>query len=73
MTPMSINTAIDIAEGLIDPVDRPQWIQAWQVLIDSGVCWSRQGNFGRHERHLIRTGECRTKSGTDERVKDMFA
>ena len=66
MTPMSINTAIDIAEGLIDPVDHSQWIQAWQVLIDSGLCWSMQGSFGRHASHLIRTGECRTKAGTDE-------
>jgi len=57
-TPMSTNTAIDIAEGIIDAVNHEQYIQAWQILIDTGICWSLQGWFGRRATNLILEGEC---------------
>ena len=61
MTPMSINTAIDIAEGLIDPVDYEQYIQAWQIMIDTGICWSLTSWFNRNAENLKRSGESQIK------------
>ena len=52
-------TAVGIAEGLI-PVDNPeQRIEAWQHLIDTGMCWELQGWFGRTAVDLIERGLCR--------------
>lgn len=51
--------AVGIAEGWI-PVDDPdERIEAWQTLIDTGLCWRLQGWFGRTARDLIDSGICR--------------
>jgi hypothetical protein len=51
--------AVGIVEGLI-PVDNPeQRIEAWQHLIDTGLCWQLQGWFGRTAVDLIERGLCR--------------
>ncbi len=52
-------TAVGIAEGWI-PVDTPEdRLKAWQQLIDTGMCWERQGWFGRTAVDLIERGLCR--------------
>jgi hypothetical protein len=35
-----------------------QYIEAWQQLIDTGLCWRLQGFFGRTAQHLIEQGIC---------------
>lgn len=41
-----------IAEGVY-PADEEKTIEAWQHLIDTGICWQLQGWFGRTARDLI--------------------
>ena len=36
----------------------PDVIEAWQHLINTGICWQLQGWFGRHASHLIEQGLC---------------
>lgn len=39
----------------------PDWdttIEAWQLLIDTGVCWRLQGWYGRQATALIEAGVC---------------
>jgi hypothetical protein len=38
---------------------------AWQYLIDTRLCWSLQGWFGRTARTLIASGECTEEGGPD--------
>ena len=51
-------TAVGIAEGFIDADSEDQIVQAWQVLIDTGMAWQLQGWFGRTAQHLIDEGIC---------------
>jgi len=46
-----------IAEG-VDEADEATQIQAWQLLIDTGVVWQLQGFFGRAAAALIEAGIC---------------
>ncbi len=55
---MDTVTAALIAEGVIEPASHEQYVEAWQVLIDSGVAWSLQGWFGRTAKELIDMGVC---------------
>ena len=51
-------TAIGIAEGFV-PNDGPDHeLEAWQHLIDTGLCWRLQGWFGRTAQSLIDIGAC---------------
>ena len=50
--------AIGIAEGFIECNDNDKCIEAWQHLIDTGICWRLQGWFGREATRLIREGIC---------------
>lgn len=54
---MDIFTATMIAEG-VEPADEETQIEAWQVLIDTGVVWRLQGAFGRQAAALIDAGVC---------------
>ena len=54
----SIFEAIEIAEGLQDPQDEEQYIEAWQMLIDTGYAWTLQGWFGRRAVEMIEAGYC---------------
>ena len=50
--------AVEIAEGLQDPQDEEQYIEAWQMLIDTGYAWTLQGWFGRRAVEMIEAGYC---------------
>jgi hypothetical protein len=47
--------AVMIAEGVI-PSTEEELIQAWQMLVDTGMAWQLQGWFGRTARDLIEEG-----------------
>ena len=36
-------TAVGIAEGFIDAASQEDVVEAWQHLIDTGLCWQLQG------------------------------
>ncbi len=55
---MDIFTATMIAEGVDEPESEEQLIEAWQLLIDTGTCWTLQGFFGRTASALIERGIC---------------
>jgi hypothetical protein len=50
-------TATMIAEG-VEEADEETQIEAWQHLIDTGLCWQLQGWFGRQAASLIDQGIC---------------
>jgi len=58
-------TACGIIEGFVeipDGVDEyTAHVQAWQHLIDTGLCWSLQGFYGRTARDLIARGTCKAR------------
>jgi hypothetical protein len=49
--------AVQIAEG-VEPADEDEVLEAWQHLIDTGLCWQLQGTFGRTAATLIDAGQC---------------
>ncbi len=55
---MDLFTATMIAEGVYDADSEEHYLEAWQVLIDTGTCWKLQGWFGRTARDLIEGGRC---------------
>ena len=54
---MTSYEAIMIAEGA-QPATEEMYVEAWQYLINSGICWNLQGWFGRQAAHLIEEGIC---------------
>ena len=53
-------TAVGIAEGWIEADSEDQVIEAWQLLINTGICWTLQGWFGRTAQYLIEKGICQS-------------
>jgi hypothetical protein len=51
-------TAVGLAEGFIEAESEEQIIEAWQHLINTGLCWQLQGWFGRNAARLIEAGIC---------------
>lgn len=53
-------TAVSIAEGFCEGENatEAEQIEAWQHLIDTGLCWTLQGFFGRQATALIEAGIC---------------
>jgi hypothetical protein len=49
--------AIMIAEGE-QLASEETYIEAWQHLIDTGLCWKLQGWFGRGAARMIEEGVC---------------
>jgi hypothetical protein len=54
---MNKSEAVMIAEG-VQEADEDTQIEAWQVLIDTGMAWSLQGSFGRQAAAMIESGVC---------------
>lgn len=49
--------------GCVEGFDGENWtevetISAWQYLIDTGLCWTLQGWYGRNAATLIEAGYC---------------
>jgi hypothetical protein len=59
-TKMTNYLACAIAEGFCEGEDatQEQQIEAWQYLIDTGLCWKLQGWYGRNAKALIESGDC---------------
>ena len=53
---MDTFTATGIAEGWIDCESEEQYLEAWQILVDTGLAWQLQGWFGRTAARLIEEG-----------------
>lgn len=53
-------TAVSIAEGFCggENATEEEQIEAWQHLIDTGLCWKLQGWFGRTANDMIQQGIC---------------
>ena len=58
-------TACGLAEGIIEAESEEQIIEAWQHLINTGLCWRLQGWFGRGARDLIANGTCTAPSAAE--------
>ena len=48
--------AVWIAEGLDETATEEQYIEAWQMLHDTGLAYQLQGWFGRTAQKLIEQG-----------------
>ena len=59
MTDMSTFDATMIAEGVQEPESMEQYLEAWQLLVDTGMCWQLQGWFGRTAISLMNEGHLR--------------
>ena len=66
MNNMSLFDATMIAEGAVNPESEEQYIQAWQLLIDTGQCWRLQGWFGRMAMKMIDAGLCTVEEDNTE-------
>ena len=45
-----------IAEGVDEATSEEHYLEAWQHLVDTGLCWQLQGWFGRTAQALIDKG-----------------
>lgn len=64
---MTPQLAIQICEQLVAAEDEEE-IEAWQYLIDTGLCWRLQGWYGRTAQRLIDGGICSYTDRADERT-----
>jgi hypothetical protein len=53
---MTPTEAVFIAEGVTEPKDEAHYLSAWQLLVDTGLCWQLQGWYGRTANMLIARG-----------------
>ena len=53
---MTTQRAIEIIEGVFDPKNEQEVVNAWQHLSDTGIVWELQGWYGRIARDLIEEG-----------------
>lgn len=58
---MDTYTATMIAEGVEPAEDFDEYVEAYQLLIDTGLVWQLQGFFGRNAMSLIEMGHCHLK------------
>ena len=65
---MTPSDAIGIAEGFIECDNEQQLNEAWQLLIDTGLCWELQGWFGRNAVRLIESGICKPPPEMEQAV-----
>jgi hypothetical protein len=55
--------AVGIAEGFEPCRDAAQYREAWQHLVDTGLCWRLPGWIGRTARAMLDAGELNEPSG----------
>lgn len=60
--------AVGIAEGFEEGTEQEKH-DAWQYLVDTGMCWRLQGWFGRTAMALIEQGLIESPK---EKVKDFY-
>ena len=53
---MNVYDAVMVAEGVMDVDTEEKYLEAWQLLVDTGTCWKLQGWFGRTAQALIEAG-----------------
>mgnify|MGYP003651026958 CR=1 FL=1 len=53
---MTPSRAIGVAEGYEEAEGEDEYFAAWQYLLDSGLCWTLQGWFGRMAIRLLEEG-----------------
>ena len=53
---MTTFDAIGIAEGFVEAKSYKEYLQAWQLLVDTGHAWQLQGWFGRTATAMIEDG-----------------
>lgn len=63
MTPMD---AIFLIENGDENLNDPELVKAWQLLIDTGICWQLQGWFGRTAEYLIAQEICKIPEQPEE-------
>jgi|TARA_R110002124_G_scaffold118318_1_gene275593 hypothetical protein len=69
MEPME---AIAIAEGLVENDSEEKYIEAWQFLLDTGLCWSLQGWFGRTAVAMIEAGQLVVKEADENEPAEVL-
>jgi hypothetical protein len=52
---MNMFRAVALAEGFEDGT-YDELVEAWQYLLDTGIVWELQGDFGRRVKRLIEDG-----------------
>ena len=55
-----------IIEGVEPEAYEGQIIDAWQLLIDTGLAWQLQGFYGRHAQAMIEAGLCNAPAQAEE-------
>jgi hypothetical protein len=68
MPKLSTLDAILLIEG--GEGEEDEIIEAWQLLIDTGLVWQLQGFYGRGAKHMIENGLCEPAS--NERLKSQL-
>lgn len=63
---MDTYTAVMIIEGNQDPETLEEYLEAAQVLVDTGLAWQLQGFFGRTCAELINQGLIKPRGDTNE-------
>jgi len=58
---VDIHQAVGIADGYIASDSAEEELRAWQMLIDTGVCWKLRSWFGRQAHWLIDNNICKAK------------
>lgn len=62
---MTPSRAIGVAEGYEEAESEEEYFSAWQYLLNTGLCWTLQGWFGRMAVRLLEEGHI-TASEPDE-------